>query len=86
MRVLLVEDDQDLAETLVVALVHQGYTVDRVTDGIAGWEKAQKFTYDLMILEVELPQLDGINLCKKLRSQNITNPIMWLNPFMCRNY
>ncbi len=81
MRVLLVEDDQDLAETLVVALVHQGYTVDRVTDGIAGWEKAQKLTYDLMILEVELPQLDGINLCKKLRLQNITNPIILLTAY-----
>lgn len=81
MRVLLVEDDQDLAETLMVALVHQGYTVDRVTDGIAGWEKAQKLTYDLMILDVGLPHLDGISLCKKLRSQNIINPIILLTAY-----
>ncbi|WRH65606.1 MAG: response regulator [Planktothrix sp. GU0601_MAG3] len=81
MRVLLVEDDQVLAETLVLALVHQGYTVDRVTDGIAGWEKAQKLTYDLMILDVGLPHLDGISLCKKLRSQNIINPIILLTAY-----
>jgi DNA-binding response OmpR family regulator len=78
MRVLLVEDDQDLAETLVEALVHQGDTVDRVKDGISGWEKAEKLIYDLIIVEVELPELDGISLCKKLRSQNITNPIILL--------
>ncbi|HAN76051.1 MAG TPA: transcriptional regulator [Planktothrix sp. UBA10369] len=81
MRVLLVEDDHDLAEILVEALVHQGYTVDIVTDGIAGWEKAQKLTYDLMILDVGLPQLDGISLCRKLRSQNIINPIILLTAY-----
>lgn len=81
MRFLLVEDDPDLAETLMVALVHQGYTVDRATDGRDGWEKAQKFTYDLMILDVGLPHLDGISLCKKLRSENIINPIILLTAY-----
>lgn len=81
MRVLLVEDDPNLAETLVEALVHQSYTVDVVMDGISGWEQAQKLSYDLMILDVGLPQLDGISLCQKLRSQNITTPILLLTAY-----
>ncbi len=81
MRVLLVEDDPDLAETLVEALVHQSYTVDVVMDGISGWEQAQRLSYDLMILDVGLPQLDGISLCQNLRSQNITTPILLLTAY-----
>lgn len=78
MRVLLVEDDQYLVEILVENLVHQNYTVDVAIDGILGWEKAQKISYDLIILDVDLPRLDGISLCKRLRSQNITTPILLL--------
>ncbi len=78
MRVLLVEDDQYLVEILVENLGHQNYSVDVAMDGIAGWEKAQQISYDLIILDVDLPRLDGMSLCQRLRSQNMTTPILLL--------
>jgi diguanylate cyclase (GGDEF)-like protein len=78
MRVLLVEDDELIAEPLAKALREQHYAVDVVIDGQAGWELAQAFTYDLILLDVVLPQLDGVSLCRRLRSQGNQAPILLL--------
>jgi diguanylate cyclase (GGDEF)-like protein len=69
MRILLVEDNEPLAELLTEALTAQNYAVDVATDGQAGWEFAQALDYDLIILDIMLPKLDGIGLCRKLRSR-----------------
>jgi DNA-binding response OmpR family regulator len=78
MRILLVEDDRKLATSLTEALSMQRYTVDCVDDGEAGWAQAQALTYDLMLLDVTLPKLDGLQLCQRLRDHGFTGPILML--------
>ncbi|MGE5658126.1 MAG: response regulator [Actinomycetota bacterium] len=74
MRVLLVEDDELIAQALRATLAEQHYTVDLACDGLSGWEYANAFTYDLILLDVMLPKLDGISLCRQLRSQHSGTP------------
>ncbi|MBE9117659.1 response regulator [Lusitaniella coriacea LEGE 07157] len=78
MRLLLVEDDELLAQDLRTALSEQNYVVDIANDGEEGWDYAQSFTYDLMLLDVSLPKLDGIDLCRRLRNERYNNPILLL--------
>jgi DNA-binding response OmpR family regulator len=78
MRILLVEDDIRLAETLAEALTDQRYVVDVVTDGEAGWDQAKVLEYDLLLLDVMLPELDGISLCHRLRSHGYSMPVLML--------
>ncbi len=78
MRILLVEDDVRLAETLAEALTDQRYAVDIVTDGEAGWQQAKLLEYDLLLLDLMLPELDGIGLCHRLRSHGYKLPILML--------
>lgn len=83
MRLLLVEDDEVLADTLSKMLTQQGYVVNTAYDGEEGWDYAQSFTYDLMLLDVSLPKLDGINLCRRLRNEQINSPILLLTANDC---
>lgn len=78
MKILLIEDDSLIAEPLIKALSDQHYGVDLATDGQTGWELLESFTYDLVLLDVGLPKLDGISLCRKLRSQGNQTPILLL--------
>lgn len=78
MRILLVEDDENLAQMLEQALVEQHYLVDLAIDGQAGWELAEAFEYDLILLDVMLPKLDGISFCQQLRVQGDRTPILLL--------
>ncbi|WP_026733084.1 response regulator [Fischerella sp. PCC 9605] len=67
MRILLVEDDESFARLVRKTLTTQHYLVDLTTDGQAGCELAEAFAYDLILLDVMLPNLDGISFCKRLR-------------------
>lgn len=78
MKILLIEDDSLIAEPLVKALTEQHYAVDVATDGQDGWSLLESFTYDLVLLDVGLPKLDGISLCRKLRSHGNQTPILLL--------
>ena len=78
MKILVVEDDALTAEALVATLTHQNYTVEVVSDGQAAWELTEAFAYDLILLDVTLPKLDGISLCKRLRSHGYQIPILLL--------
>lgn len=78
MRILLVEDDSQLTESLTEALVVQRYLVDAVRDGEAAWERLQAWTYDLILLDVTLPKLDGIQLCQLLRNHGCAAPVLML--------
>jgi diguanylate cyclase (GGDEF)-like protein len=78
MRVLLVEDDAITVKLLVRALADQHYVVDVATDGQIGLELAQSYTYDLILLDVVLPKLNGITLCQRLRSQGNQTPVLLL--------
>jgi DNA-binding response OmpR family regulator len=78
MRVLIVEDDELILEPIVKALSKQHYKADVCKDGQAGWRLASGFCYDLIILDVMLPYLDGISLIRQMRSHNILSPIIIL--------
>ncbi|NER31615.1 MAG: response regulator transcription factor, partial [Symploca sp. SIO1C4] len=78
MRILLVEDDAPLAENLADMLINQLYVVDIASDGEAAWEQITTVDYDLILLDLLLPKLDGVSLCKRLRSQGIKKPILML--------
>lgn len=78
MRILLVEDDIYLAEALAEALTIQRYAVDIVSDGEAAWVQVNTLEYDLILLDMMLPKLDGIHLCKRLRSQGYQMPVLMI--------
>ncbi|NDJ20503.1 response regulator [Nostoc sp. B(2019)] len=67
MRILLVEDDDLLAQAVATYLTKQNYVVDIAADGEAGWELVSVCNYDLILLDLILPKLDGISLCRQLR-------------------
>ena len=67
MRILLVEDDDRIAKPLAEGLKHEHHVVEIARDGTEGWEYAQGFKFDLILLDLMLPKLDGIELCKRLR-------------------
>lgn len=68
MRILLVEDDNRIAKPLAEDLRHQHHVVDIAKDGLEGWKAAQLVTYDLILLDLMLPKLDGISLCRRSRT------------------
>lgn len=78
MRILLVEDDERIAQPLAENLTDQNYVVDIALDGEAGWDFIQAFAYDLILLDVMLPKLDGINLCQRLRQKGYMTPVLML--------
>ncbi len=78
MRILLVEDDIQLADSLTEVLAAQRYAVDLVRDGELAWEQTKALVYDLVLLDVTLPKLDGICLCQRLRDRGYPTPILML--------
>jgi len=78
MRILVVEDDEFTAEALTMVLSNQNYAVEVANDGLAGWKLIEAFTYDLILLDVTLPKLDGISLCRQLRSRGYQMPVLLL--------
>ncbi|MCA1994961.1 MAG: response regulator [Coleofasciculus sp. S288] len=78
MKILLVEDDEPTAWALKETLSTHHYIVTIATDGQTGLELAQAFTYDLLLLDVLVPKMDGITLCRHLRSKGYQSPILLL--------
>jgi DNA-binding response OmpR family regulator len=78
MRILLVEDNLRLAEALSEALTDEMYVVDVVKDGESAWDQVKAIAYDLILLDVMLPKLDGISLCQRLRNHGFSLPILML--------
>jgi DNA-binding response OmpR family regulator/HPt (histidine-containing phosphotransfer) domain-containing protein len=78
---LVVEDDETQAEMLSKYLIAQHYTVDLAPNGKAGWNLAEAFEYDVILLDVMLPQLDGISFCQQLRKQGNLTPILMLTAY-----
>lgn len=86
MRILIVEDDIQLADVLKEALTRRQYVVDVARDGEAAWDWVESVQYNLILLDVTLPKLDGIRFCQRLRTsdhhhsshQNCTVPVLML--------
>jgi DNA-binding response OmpR family regulator len=78
MKILLVEDDERIADALAEDLTDQNYVVDIAYEGNTAWDFVEAYTYDLILLDVMLPDIDGITLCRKIRSQSHSTPILML--------
>lgn len=78
MHILLIEDNPDLVENLYEFLGARGSVVDAAYDGRSGLEFVQKNTYDVVILDLILPDIDGTEICKLLREQGCSLPILML--------
>ena len=78
MRILLVEDDMDLAQFVGKGLKEERYAVDVAADGEQGLQLATEHPYGLLILDIMLPLLDGLTLCRRVRAEGITAPVLLL--------
>ena len=78
MRVLIVEDERKIANAIRKGLQLESYAVDVAYDGIEGFDLASTEDYDVIILDLMLPGMDGMTLCRKLRGENIHIPILML--------
>lgn len=78
MRILLVEDEKRLSQVIGKGLQEAGYAVDKAYDGEEGLFLAESESYDVIVLDIRLPKMDGIALCKKLRGKKIAIPILML--------
>ena len=78
MRILVVEDELKLSELIVRALKAERYAVDAAGDGNAGWQLAESYEYDLIILDLMLPGMSGTEILKRVRRKNENVPILIL--------
>ena len=78
MRILVVEDEARLAQTLAELLHRQGYTADISGDGLSGLDNAASDIYDLVVLDAMLPGMDGFTLLQRLRQEGHTVPVLML--------
>ena len=78
MRILLVEDEIHLAQAVSEILKKNGYLVEVANDGYAGYEYARSNAFDLIILDIMLPKMSGIDILRKLRGEKFSVPILML--------
>jgi heavy metal response regulator len=78
MRILIVEDERRLSNVIKKGFVEDGFAVDQAFDGEEGQYLAEDEQYDLIVLDIMLPKMDGLQLCKELRKKNIKTPILML--------
>jgi len=77
-RILIVEDNKRLSDSLRMNLEDDGYAIDTAYDGLDGKEMALMGTYDVIILDIMLPEKDGLTVCRELRNKRINTPILML--------
>src|SRR5437762_12530382 len=78
MHILVVEDEQRLAYLLRRVLLEERHTVDLAHDGHTGLDLALSDTYDVVILDLMLPGIDGIEICRQMRAERIMSPVLML--------
>lgn len=76
MKILVVEDDEAIAEMLACMLSNQNYVVEVANDGEVAWELIVVYEYDLLLIDITLPHLDGISLCQRIRAHGYQMQIM----------
>jgi len=77
-RILVVEDDKALLRGLADSLKYEGYEVVTAADGVDGYDRQRLHNPDFIVLDVMLPRLNGIDLCRRLRSEGIQTPVLML--------
>lgn len=77
-RILIVDDDNEIRELLEFDIASSGYFVDTAKDGLEGLNKALNNTYDLILLDVMMPKMNGFDVCKNIRQAKLAIPILML--------
>lgn len=77
-RILIVDDDDEIRELLEFDVSHSGYFVDTASDGKEGLQKALNNSYDLILLDVMMPKMNGFDVCKNIRQAKLSIPILML--------
>lgn len=77
-RIAVVEDEQNIRDNVAFALEREGYRVDTYGDGLTAWEAFQQELPELLILDIIMPRMDGLELCRKIRSVSENVPIVFL--------
>jgi DNA-binding response OmpR family regulator len=84
-KILLVEDEQKIADTLKLGLIENGFDVEVAYDGQIGWKLFENFPFDLVVLDINLPGINGYDLCKNIRSKNANVPVIMLTALSSLN-
>jgi two-component system OmpR family response regulator len=79
MRILVIEDDPKIASFIVNGLKQSGFAVDQSADGEDGVIRAQAISYDVAVVDIMLPKLDGLSLIRELRNKNVRTPVLILS-------
>lgn len=79
MKILIVEDDRDIAETVRVDLATKSHVVDIATDGADGSFFGRNYEYDAIVLDYSLPKKNGLTVCKEIRTAGKSTPILFLS-------
>src|SRR5512135_930545 len=77
-NILIIEDEESILMALTDDLGLEGYEIENATDGLKGLEMAKQKRYDLIILDIMLPKMDGFEVCKQLRQAGVGTPILML--------
>ena len=77
-RILLIEDEAGLVLTLTDRLSREGYTIESTADGESGLERASADAFDLLLLDLMLPRMNGFDVCRELRKRGVSTPIIML--------
>ncbi|OGC69590.1 DNA-binding response regulator [candidate division WWE3 bacterium RIFOXYC1_FULL_39_7] len=78
MRILIVEDEPKIAKSIKKGLEQEAFSVDIAENGTLGHDLASSETFDLIILDLMLPEMDGLEICRQLRKNGISTPILML--------
>ncbi len=78
MRILIIEDEKEIADGLCAILNQNGYSTDVAYDGLSGLDCCWRGIYDIILLDIMLPKLNGLDLLKNIRTEKITTPVILL--------
>ena len=77
-KILIIEDDRDIANLIAIHMDDNGHEAHKIHDGREGLIRSMEDEYDLIILDLKLPGMDGMEICKKLRQEKVDTPIIML--------
>ncbi|MBC1560017.1 response regulator transcription factor [Listeria booriae] len=77
--ILIADDEKEIVDLVKLYLQNEGYTILQAYDGAQVWEMVQKETLDLIVLDIMMPEMDGLEVCRLMRQEGITTPILMLS-------
>ncbi|MBC1372443.1 response regulator transcription factor [Listeria booriae] len=77
--ILIADDEKEIVDLVKLYLQNEGYTILQAYDGAQVWDMVQKETLDLVVLDIMMPEMDGLEVCRLMRQEGITTPILMLS-------